>query len=310
MSFRSTSSNRQGNQRRSAPRRTHRALTRNHAAHTQSANPTVPITTHAHAAAQTYCGREELAVKLLSLVKRVALEVRERLPQHVDLDDLAGAGVLGLLDAVQKFDARKHVKVETYARHRIRGAILDSLREMDTASRDMRKKNKAAEKTYRQLQVKLGRSVTDEEMAQALGLSLKRWYRTLQELNSVGIDWLRPNHIPEICSLDESNLPGENQETPFEACYRNEQKEIVARALTLLPERERTVISLYYQSEWTMKQIGEHLRIDESRVSQIHSAALSHLRSKVRSMLKPAAHAEVPSFVAAATQQSQAAVGY
>jgi RNA polymerase sigma factor FliA len=251
-----------------------------------------------------------LAVKLLPLVKRVALEVRERLPQHVDLEDLAGAGVLGLLDAVRKFDARKHVKVETYARHRIRGAILDSLREMDTASRDMRKKNKAAEKTYRELQAKLGRAVTDEEMAQALGLSMKRWYRTLQELNSLGIDWLRPNHIPEVCALDECNLPGENQESPFEACYRNEQKEIIARAARLLPERERDVISLYYQHELTMKQIGDRLGVDESRVSQIHSAALSHLRSKVRTMLKPVSSPEVPPFVAAATQQGEATADY
>jgi RNA polymerase sigma factor FliA len=307
MSFHGTSSDRQRNQRTSAPRRTRRALTLKRAAHSSPADAVPPVSFHSHAAAQTFCEREELAVKLLSLVKRVALEVRERLPQHVDLEDLAGAGVLGLLDAVQKFDARKHVKVETYARHRIRGAILDSLREMDTASRDMRKKNKAAENTYRQLQVKFGRAVTDEEMAQALGVSLKRWYRTLQELNSVGMDWLRPNHIPEVSALDESNLAGDDRESPFDACYRNEQRAILARALALLPERERAVISLYYQRELTMKQIGARLGIDESRVSQIHSAALVHLRSKVKAIMKPAAHSGIPPFIAASTRDGQAA---
>jgi RNA polymerase sigma factor FliA len=308
MSLQSTNSMRQAHESRSVSRRTRRVSTLNRTVRTRTENPIPSSTSHAHAPAQTFCDREELAVKLLPLVKRVALEVRERLPQHVDLEDLAGAGVLGLLDAVRKFDARKHVKIETYARHRIRGAILDSLREMDTASRDMRKKNKAAEKTYRELQTKFGRAVTDEEMAQALGLTMKRWYRTLQELNSVGIDWLRPNHIPEVCALDETSLPEQDQETPFEACYRNEQKEILARAMGLLPERERDVISLYYTHELTMKQIGDRLGIDESRVSQIHSAAVSHLRSKVAAIMNSVPH-QVPAFVAAASQQSQPGIG-
>src|SRR5581483_6052236 len=110
-------------------------------------------TLRGRARAQSYPERDGLAVKLLPLVKRVAFELREHLPQHVEVDDLTGAGVLGLLDAVRKFDARK----------RIRGAILDSLREMDTASRDMRKKNKHAEKVYHELEARLGRSVTDDE---------------------------------------------------------------------------------------------------------------------------------------------------
>jgi RNA polymerase sigma factor FliA len=293
-----------------APRTAPRTLRPNRAARIRSEQPKRLAAPHAHAAAQAFCEREELAVKLLPLVKRVALEVRERLPQHVDLEDLAGAGVLGLLDAVQKFDARKHVKIETYARHRIRGAILDSLREMDTASRDMRKKNKAAEKVYRELQAKLGRAVTDEEMAQALGLSLKRWYRTVQELNSVGVDWMRPNQIPEVSMLDESNVPADDRENTFDLCYRNEQREIMGRAAALLPERERTVISLYYEEEMTMSQIGEQLGIDESRVSQIHSAALVHLRAKVRKMLNPAPHAGVPPFVAAASGQTRVSLNY
>ncbi|MGH9455259.1 MAG: sigma-70 family RNA polymerase sigma factor, partial [Terriglobia bacterium] len=129
---------------------------------------------------------------LLSLVRRVAFEMREHLPQHVEVDDLAGAGMLGLLDAINKFDVGKHAKMETYARHRIRGAILDSLRNMDTASRDMRKKNKMAEKVYRELESQHCRSITDEEMSAALGISLRKWHRTTNELHAMGLEWMRP----------------------------------------------------------------------------------------------------------------------
>ncbi|MGH9395879.1 MAG: FliA/WhiG family RNA polymerase sigma factor [Terriglobia bacterium] len=243
--------------------------------------------------------RDELAVTLLSLVRRVAFEMRERLPQHVEVDDLAGAGVVGLLDAVRKFDVRKHVKIETYARHRIRGAILDSLREMDTASRDMRRKNKAAERLYHELHIKLGRAVTDEEMAAAMGISLKRWYRTVEELNSVGSDWMRPNQIPEVSRVDEANLPADDRDNAFDLCYRREQRDILTKASSALPERERMVISLYYGQELTMNQIGEALKIDESRVSQIHSAAILHLRTKVRKMLSLGQEGLPPAFIAA-----------
>ncbi len=254
------------------------------------------------AAAQSYPERDELTVKLLPLVKRVAYEMRERLPQHVELEELAGAGVIGLLHAVRKFDARKHVKIETYARHRIRGAILDSLREMDPASRDMRRKNKQAENLYQQLQVQLGRSITDEEMARALGVSLKKWYRTVQELNSMGVEWMRPTQMPEVNVVHEDNLPASGDENPFDLCYRGEQREILSRAAASLPERDRTVIALYYEGEMTMKQIGEKMGIDESRVSQIHSAALARLRNKVKRMLQPAASSLPPAFMVAEPQ--------
>lgn len=230
--------------------------------------------------------RDAAVVKLLCLVKRVAFEMREHLPAHLEVDDLAGAGVLGLLDAVQKFDARKHVKIETYARHRIRGAILDSLRSLDTASRDMRRKNKTAERVYHELQAKAGRPVNDSEMARALGISLTKWYRTVQELQTMGIDWLRPTQMPEGPVTDVNDLPADNHENQIDLCYRRERKDLLARALTHLSDRERTVVTLYYQQEMTMKEIGEQLGVDESRISQLHSAAISHLRSRVQSMLR------------------------
>ncbi|MGH9429963.1 MAG: FliA/WhiG family RNA polymerase sigma factor [Terriglobia bacterium] len=247
------------------------------------ANARTRPASHACSAAQPTA----IPANLLALVKRVAFEMRERLPQQVEVNDLAGAGMLGLLDAINKFDVRKHAKMETYARHRIRGAILDSLRNLDTASRDMRKKNKTAEKVYREMEARLCRPVTDDEMAAALGMSLRKWHRTTHELHAMGVEWMRPNLIPERNIVDEQNIPAVNQESQFDLCYRSEQREIMKRAMSRLTDRERSVISLYYEQDMTMKQIGDEIGIDESRVSQIHSAALVHLKSKVNALLRP-----------------------
>src|SRR5437667_2688548 len=243
--------------------------------------------------------RDQLMVRLLPLVKRMALQMRERLPAHVDLDDLVGAGVLGLIDAVRKFDARKHVKLESYARHRIRGAILDGLRSLDAASRDMRKKAKGAEKVYRELERKLGRPVGDDEMAGALGVSLKKWYRTVQELQPVGVDWLRPMEAAELRQQDPETLVASPQASAFDQRYRREQKAILNRAMTCLTERDRLMMSLYYERGLTMKEIGEKLGVDESRVSQLHSAALARLESRVKAMLRPARPAVPPAYAVA-----------
>jgi len=230
--------------------------------------------------------REELTLQLLGLVKRVALEMREHLPAHVDVDDLVSAGTLGLMEAVRRFEAGKQVKIETYARYRIRGAILDALRNLDPASRDMRKKNKRAERVFHELGAKLGRPATDGEMAQAMHVSLKDWYRSVNELQSMGVEWLRPTRMGNNRQIDQEDLPATNQEDQFELCFRREQRDLVNRALERSTERERLILSLYYEHDLTMKQIGDELGIDESRVSQIHSAALSRLRTRVQNLLR------------------------
>jgi RNA polymerase sigma factor for flagellar operon FliA len=222
---------------------------------------------------------------LLPLVRRMAYQMREHLPAHIDVDDLIGAGTMGLLDAVRKFDPRKHVKLESYARHRIRGAILDGLRSLDTASRDMRKKAKKAERVYRELEMKLGRPVRDDEMAAAMQVSLKKWYRIVHELQPVGVDWLRPMESAEIKPTDEELLVAEVKENAIDLCYRRERRDILNHALMSLSERDRMMMSLYYEQELTMKEIGERLGIDESRVSQLHSAALTRLQARVRATL-------------------------
>jgi RNA polymerase sigma factor for flagellar operon FliA len=232
--------------------------------------------------------REDRILRLLPLVKRMAMQMRERLPLHVELDDLVGAGVLGLVDAVRKFDSRKDVKLESYARHRIRGAILDGLRRVDSASRDMRKKEKGAERVYRSLEAKLGRAPGNAEMAEALGITLAKWYRTVRELQAVGFDWLRPVNsvgVKEIREPGSESLPADGRNNQVNLCYRREQRDLLGQALRRLPERDQEIVQLYYHDDLTMRQIGGRLGIDESRVSQLHAAALARLRLRINEMV-------------------------
>jgi RNA polymerase sigma factor for flagellar operon FliA len=176
--------------------------------------------------------REKLLVEMLPLVKRVALKIRKRLPAHVELDDLFSDGVLGLVDAVTKFDASKRVRLETYARHRIRGSILDGLRAADPASRDLRRESQRIQKLYHELEVKLGRSVTDEEMSAAQGMNLAQWHRVLNELQSAGLDCgartLSAAPTYAQTSIEPAFLAGDDP-NPFDLCYRNERLGILAR---------------------------------------------------------------------------------
>jgi len=235
--------------------------------------------------------REKLLVDMLPLVKRVALKIRKCLPAHVELDDLFSDGVLGLVDAVTKFDASKRVRLETYARHRIRGSILDGLRGADPASRDLRRKNQRIQELYHELEVKLGRPVKDEEMAAAQGRNLAQWHRALNEVQSVGFDvgartLSAGPTAKRPCA--EAALLEDDDPDPFDLCYRREQREILGRALSSLRERERQIITLhYYQQELPMKQIADCMKVDASRVSQLHAAALVRLKANMDSLLHP-----------------------
>ncbi len=250
------------------------------------ANLTPPSVLQAGLSVTSGDGQERLVEELLPLVKRMALKIHKRLPAHIEVDDLVGAGSLGLLDALRKFDPRKRTKVETYVRHRICGAMLDSLRSLDGASRDMRQKNKRVEKVYRELEAKLGHAVGDGEMARELELSLEEWYRTIQQLQACGVDWLRPMAWPGSKYPSEETWIAENQETPFDHTYRLEKRQILRSARAGLPERERLILSLYYDQALTMKQIAARMRIHESRISQLHSAALVRLRKRVNATLR------------------------
>jgi len=236
--------------------------------------------------------REGLVVRLLPLVRSLALRMHRTLPAHIEVDDLIGAGSLGLLDAVRRFDAGKQVRIESYARHRIRGAILDSLRTLDSASRDMRRKTRKVEKAYRDVEARHGEPATDVDVASELGVTLDEWYRTIRDLRAVGLDGLHPTVTMAARPAGEENLVAGNQLDPFDRCYRLEQREILKRAVSSLPRRERLIISLYYERPRTMKQIAARLGVDQSRVSQLHSAALLRLRKRVSNLLR----GPVPSF--------------
>lgn len=227
----------------------------------------------------------QLVLELIPLVKRVSLQMRERLPSHIELDDLISAGILGLIDAIQKFDPNRQVKVAHYAKFRIRGAILDNLREMDSVPRTLRRMNRKAELAYSKLEARLEQPPSDHEMARALGMSLELWHWKVLELKAAGLDWLPPfasagTSNPAPILLD--SLAGDNEGHQFLSCYRREQKECLKQALGRIPVRERLVIELYYYEDLTMREIGARLGLDDSRISQLHSCALERLRMYVK----------------------------
>ncbi len=231
-----------------------------------------------------------MLLAMVPLVKRMAVEMRQHLPAHVEMDDLVSAGTIGLVDALRKFDPARKVKVESYARHRIRGGILDGLRNLDPATRDMRRRARKVERTYHELEAKLGRSVKDEEIAAALGISLKAWHRWVREIHGLGFDgWQRLETAAAVRTrpAGDEGWMAVPQKDPFDLCYRREQRDLLNRALAHLPERERLIVTLYYQRDLTMKQIAARLGVDESRVSQLHAEALQRLKAHVKAFLHP-----------------------
>jgi len=226
--------------------------------------------------------RDRVVLENLSLVKAIAVRVHESLPVHVDLDDLVHAGVLGLFDAAAKYDPNKKVIFQSYAKHRIKGAILDSLRQADWASRDLRKRQKQLDAVTRDLMAQLGRTPTEAEIAGTLGLSLERWRKVALELKNLGlvaVSSLRPD--PDSSAPIEFPAAADSQ--PDRICAHRQLKSALAGAMKCLPERYQKVVFLYYTNEMTMREIGEVLGVNESRVSQIHKVALEKMAASLRS---------------------------
>jgi RNA polymerase sigma factor FliA len=219
--------------------------------------------------------RDQIVLEHLPLVKAIAIRVHESLPVHVDLDDLIHAGVLGLFDAVTKFDAGKNVAFQSYAKHRIKGAILDSLRQLDWASRDLRKRQKQVDNVTHELSLKLNRAPVDTEIANALGLSMDRWRRVQMELRTVGL--VSPGPRPDQERDRTQEFPAAPAFQPDHMCEHRELQSTLARAIGSLPERYQKVVFLYYTNDLTMKEIGDMLGVNESRVSQIHKTALKKM---------------------------------
>jgi RNA polymerase sigma factor FliA len=225
--------------------------------------------------------RDQMVLDHLPLVKAIAIRVHESLPVHVDLDDLVHAGVLGLLDAVEKFDDSKNVAFQSYAKHRIKGAILDSLRQLDWASRDMRKRQKQMDAATRTAATKLGRMPTEAEVANEMGMEIEKWRRMVSELGRAGLVSTSPRTEEERDRVQEFPETAELQ--PDRLCARKQLQRSLARAMRHLPERYQRVVFLYYTNELTMKEIGAILGVNESRVSQIHKVALRKMATALES---------------------------
>ena len=232
--------------------------------------------------------REEVIKRYSPMIKYVANRIAMRLPPHIEVDDLISVGVLGLMDAISKYDSSRGAKFKTYAEFRVRGAILDELRAMDWVPRSIRQKASNVDKVVQKLQAKLSRSPEDEEVAEEMGISLNQFHDTLNETKSIPVFSLEDLGIAKESGEQQSLLDclaGKADADPQTQIRLIELKEIIAKAIDALPEKERLMVSLYYYEELTMKEIGAVLEITESRVSQIHSKAVYRLRTKLKAII-------------------------
>jgi RNA polymerase sigma factor for flagellar operon FliA len=228
--------------------------------------------------------KEEIILRHCDLIKYMALRLASRLPPHVSVDDLFNAGVIGLMDAIEKFDPEQQIQFRTYAKIRIKGAMLDEIRAMDWVPRSLRQKSTLLTKTAATLSEKLGRHPTDEEMAAELDVTLDHYYHLLDEIKGIS---LMPLEIQEAVQ----DAQGEAQlataaDGPFQAVYREQLRDELAAAIETLPKNEQLILSLYYYEELTMKEIGAVMGYTESRISQLHTKAVLRLRTRLARTLK------------------------
>lgn len=224
--------------------------------------------------------KETLIMEYSTLVKYVAGRMSVYFRNNVEYDDLVSYGIFGLIDAVDKFNLEKNVKFETYASLRIRGAIIDSIRELDWVPRSIRKKNKDIEKVYADIEAELGRPATDDEVAKNLGISVNELNKIIGNISSSTMmsleDFLDQNY--ETSFVDQDNKKENSPEVMAEI---NDRNRILATYIDSLPPKEKMVISLYYLNYLTIKEISKIMEISESRVSQLHTKAIMRLRGKM-----------------------------
>jgi RNA polymerase sigma factor for flagellar operon FliA len=228
--------------------------------------------------------QERVLLEHLPIVRFLARRIHERLPQHVDIEDLVSAGVVGLMDAFSKFDPDKKVQFRSYAQFRIRGAILDSLRTLDWSPRELRRKGRAVEEAIRVLTAKLGHAPNEAEVATEMALGLEEYQQLLGDLKGLEIGTLHMERNEDSGEEELAYVPGRPEEDPLFRCLRGELEERLSDAIAHLPDRERLVMSLYYYEEMTMREIGLALGVVESRVSQVHASAVVHLRVALKDL--------------------------
>ncbi|MGA8938448.1 MAG: FliA/WhiG family RNA polymerase sigma factor, partial [Acidobacteriaceae bacterium] len=230
--------------------------------------------------------RDRLLLEHLPSVRYIAHRIHERLPQHVELDDLISAGVVGLIDAFNKFDHGKQVQFKSYAQFRIRGAILDSLRVLDWSPRELRRKGRAVQDAVQALTRTLRRTPSEPEIARELNLGLNEYQLLLGQLKGLEIGSLNMEHTEDSGEDQLAYVAGSPEDDPLFRCLQGEMRQRLIDAIEELPEKERMVLTLYYYEELTMKEIGLTLGVVESRVSQIHSSAVLRLRSTLQGLRK------------------------
>jgi len=232
--------------------------------------------------------QERMVLQYAPFIKYIASRLALRLPAHIHQEDLISSGIIGLMDALQKFDPSKNIGFKTYAEFRIKGAMLDELRSLDWVPRSVRKKAHLLGKAYAELEKNLGRPAEAEEVARALDLDLADFYQLLDETRGVslvnlgghrrtkdgGVEWLEVE-VPDT-------LQDERARNSYLEVHYAELQEIMVQAIEALPDKEKLLISLYYYEELTMKEIGQIMGYTESRVSQLHTQAMVRLRHKLR----------------------------
>jgi RNA polymerase sigma factor for flagellar operon FliA len=228
--------------------------------------------------------QERVLLEHLPVVRFLARRIHERLPQHVEIEDLVSAGVVGLMDAFAKFDPDKNVQFRSYAQFRIRGAILDSLRTLDWSPRELRRKGRAVEEAIRVLTGRLGHPPGELEIAAEMSLSLEEYQQLLGELKGLEIGTLHMEHNDDSGDEELAYIPSRPEDDPLFRCLKGEMVERLAEAIANLPDRERLVMTLYYYEEMTMREIGLAMGVVESRVSQVHASAVVHLRAALRDL--------------------------
>lgn len=251
----------------------------------------MPVTVKAYKQQKTKLSekeRNDMILEYLPVVKFVAARLSNKLPSHIELDDLVNSGIIGLIDAIDKFDPTRKIKFKTYAEFRIRGAMLDELRSLDWVPRSTRQKATRLEKAYSTLEHRLGRSATDDEIVEYLDISYDDFHKLVSEARGIALI-----SIDELYSDSNDNLErnlldyiaAPESLDPALNVYLDQIYKIVAEAIDQLPEKETLVISLYYYDELTMKEISQILGITESRISQIHTKSIIRLRSKLVPLL-------------------------
>jgi RNA polymerase sigma factor for flagellar operon FliA len=233
--------------------------------------------------------REAFIKQYAPLVKYVAGKVAVGMPHNVEFDDLVGFGVFGLLDAIDKFDPNKNVKFKTYAVTRIRGAIFDELRSIDWVPRSVRQKTKEVEDAISSLEAQLGRTATDQEIANSLGMDEGEFIKTIMKISGTSVlslsdVWFSGDENDKV-SIGES-IESPSSYNPDVIVEKEEIRRVIIESINELPEKEKKILVLYYYEDLTLREIGQVLEVTESRVSQLHTKAILRLRSRLTNIRK------------------------